>query len=38
MLTRWRRLMDFKKAMNLLRRVMHTVLYGHTVTAIEMAS
>ncbi len=38
MLTQWRRLVDFKKAMNLLRRVMRTVSYGHTATAIETAS
>ena len=37
-LTQWRRLVACKKAMNLLRWLMHTVLYPCTATAIKTAS
>ncbi len=37
-LARWQHLVAFTKALNLLYRVMHTVLYRHTAAAIKMAS
>jgi hypothetical protein len=38
LLTRWRRLVAFKKARNLLHQVMSKVSYRHTAMAIEMVS
>ena len=37
-LARWRRLVAFMKAMNLLHQAMCAVLYRHIATAIKMAS
>ena len=37
-LARWRHIVAFKKALDLLRRAMCTVSYRHNATAIEMVS